>query len=206
VAWCPDLGGLPLDPRVRGVLDPHRRTLESIGCIVEDASPDLTDADEVFLTIRQRRSWLLLGDLLARHRDRMKPEAVWEIEAGARLDDARISHAIARHADLRRRVDSFFGAHDFFACAVNQVPPFEADSDWPHAIDGVAMEHYVAWMKSAYWISATCCPAISVPAGFTSDGLPVGLQIVGRFRDDAGVLRLAYAFEQATGVGGRRPV
>ena len=72
-------------------------------------------------------------------------------------------------------------------------------------IAGVAMEHYAAWMKSAYWISTTLCPAISVPAGFTPEGLPVGIQIVGRRGDDAGVLQMAYAFEQATGFSRRRP-
>ncbi len=90
-------------------------------------------------------------------------------------------------------------------CAVNQVPPFDAALDWPKTIDGEAMENYVSWMKSAYWISATCRPAASVPAGFTAEGLPVGIQIVGRHRDDFGVLQLAHAFEQATGFGRRRP-
>jgi amidase len=88
---------------------------------------------------------------------------------------------------------------------VNQVPPFDATLDWPKTIAGVKMEHYVAWMKSAYWITVTFRPAISVPAGFTSDGLPIGLQIVGRHRDDLTVLQMAYAFEQATKVGNRRP-
>jgi amidase len=85
------------------------------------------------------------------------------------------------------------------------VPPFPADQPWPTSIEDVAMESYVAWMKTAYWISTTCCPAISVPAGFTSEGLPVGIQIVGRYRDDFNVLKMAYAFEQATGIGARRP-
>jgi amidase len=88
---------------------------------------------------------------------------------------------------------------------VNQVPPFDATLDWPKEIDGVKMDHYIAWMKSAYWISATFRPAISVPAGFTPEGLPVGIQIVGRSRDDLGVLQVAHAFEQATGVGRTRP-
>jgi amidase len=95
--------------------------------------------------------------------------------------------------------------YEFLVCAVNQVPPFDAHLAWPQSIDGVTMENYVAWMKSAYWISTTCRPAISVPAGFTPEGLPVGIQIVGRHRDDLGVLRMGYAFEQATGVGKRRP-
>jgi amidase len=79
---------------------------------------------------------------------------------------------------------------------VSQVPPFDATIDWPKTIDGVAMEHYVAWMRSAYWISVTGCPAISVPAGFTADGLPVGLQIVGRHGADFALLQLAHAFER----------
>jgi amidase len=77
--------------------------------------------------------------------------------------------------------------------------------NWPKEIEGVAMEHYIAWMKSAYWITPTFCPAISVPAGFTSDGLPVGIQIVGRYRDDFGVLQMAHAFEEITGFGLNRP-
>jgi amidase len=89
---------------------------------------------------------------------------------------------------------------------VNQVPAFDAQLHWPTAIEGVTMDHYIAWMKSAYWITTTFCPAISVPAGFTAEGLPVGIQIVGRHRDDLGVLKLAYAFEQATGVGKRKPL
>jgi amidase len=99
----------------------------------------------------------------------------------------------------------FFERHEFLLCAVNQVPPFDAALDWPKEIEGVAMEHYIAWMKSAYWISATLHPAISVPAGFTPEGLPVGIQIVGRARDDLGVLALAHAFEQETRIGRRRP-
>jgi amidase len=88
---------------------------------------------------------------------------------------------------------------------VNQVPPFDAAIDWPHEIEGVRMATYLDWMKSAYWITSTFCPAMSVPGGFSDDGLPVGIQIVGRYRDDFGVLQLAYAFEQATGFGQRRP-
>lgn len=206
VAWSPDLGGLPLDRRVRGVLDDQRKTFESLGCIVEDACPDLQDADDVFLTIRKWRSWIMLGELLKTHRDQFKPEAVWEIESGARITGADIGRAMVRHGELMGRMRAFFERYEFLMCAVNQVPPFDADFDWPHEIEGVTMEHYVAWMKSAYWISATFCPAISVPAGFTPEGLPVGIQIVGRHRDDLGVLQVASMFEQATGFGRRRPV
>ena len=208
VAWCLDLGGLPLDPRVRAVLDASRRMFENLGCSVEDACPDLTDADDVFLTIRRRRAFINLGSQLRAHRGRMKPEAVEEIERGAAVTDADVLRATAQHAKLLARVRAFFEMHQFLVCAVNQVPPFDAILDWPHEIDGVKMEHYAAWMKSAYWISTTLCPAISVPAGFTPEGLglPIGVQIVGRRGDDAGVLQLAYAFEQATRYSSRRPV
>ena len=92
-----------------------------------------------------------------------------------------------------------------WSALVNQVAPFDAILDWPHEIARVPMEHYAAWMKSAYWISTTLCPAASVPAGFVPEGLPVGIQIVGRRGDDAGVLQVAHAFEQATGHSRRKP-
>ena len=205
IAWCPDLGGLPLDSRVRGVLESQRATIEQLGCVVENVCPDLTDADHIFLTIRAFRTAATLGPLLNTHRHEMKPEAIAEIESGLKLTAGDVAQALEQHTALLERMRKFQESYEFLVCAVNQVPPFDATTTWPREIEGVAMENYIAWMKSAYWISTTFRPAISVPAGFTTDGLPVGIQIVGRHRDDLGVLQLASAFEQATGVGQRRP-
>jgi amidase len=206
VAWCPDLGGLPLDGATRDVVDRQRGRLEELGCVVSDVCPDFRDADEVFLTIRQWRTWIMLGPLLENHRSELKPEAIWEIEAGAALTSGAVARAMTRHGELLDRIRRFQDTYEFLVCAVSQVPPFEASADWPREVNGVRMDTYIAWMKSAYWVTTTFCPAISVPAGFTPNGLPVGLQIVGRAREDFSVLQLAHAFEQATGIGARRPV
>jgi amidase len=205
VAWCLDLGGLPVDGRVRMVLEAQRETFTNLGCIVEHACPDLSDADEIFLTIRAWNYWHTLGSLLEKHRHEIKPEAVWQIEAGSKVTASDVANAMTQHGELMERMRRFHEKYSFLICAVNQVPPFDANIHWPREIEGVQMEHYIAWMKSAYWITPTFCPAISVPAGFTADGLPVGIQIVGRYRDDLGVLQIAHAFEQTTGFGRRRP-
>jgi amidase len=205
IAWCLDLGGLPLDRRVRAVLEAQRQTFAELGCEVEDVCPDFTGADEIFLTLRAWSYWHTLGPLLEKHRDKMKAEAVWQIEAGSKLTGADVALAMSRHGELMERFRQFLEQYEFFICAVNQLPPFDASIDWPKQIAGVAMEHYIAWQKTCYWITPTFRPALSVPAGFTREGLPVGIQIVGRYRDDFGVLQLGSAFEQATRVGLRRP-
>ena len=158
-----------------------------------------------FLTLRTWASWNIYGPLLATHRSQLKPEAIWEIERGANLSGEDVARALMQQGQLLERMRLFQQRYEFLVCAVNQVPPFDAELTWPQSIDGVAMDNYISWMKTAYWISTTCRPAISVPAGFTDDGLPVGVQIVGRYRDDLAVLQIAHAFEQATRVGLRRP-
>lgn len=204
VAWAPDLGGLPLDPAVRRVLDAARPVFESLGLHVEEAVPDLTDADRIFRDLRAF-SLTEMADLLETNRDDLKPEAVWNIEEGLKLSTHDVASAMSAQAALFDRMTTFMGHYDAVVCAVNQVPPFPIDIPYPTEIDGVAMESYIDWMKSAYWITVTGLPAISVPAGFTDDGLPVGIQIVGRPRGDRALLEIARAFEQATRVGERRP-
>jgi amidase len=205
VAWCPDLGGLPLDPRVRAVLESRRQTFELLGCRIDAVHPDLSGADEVFLTLRAFATWTNLAPLLARHRSQLKPEALGEVEAGARLTARQISAAMVRHGEIVDAMRRFQERYEFVLTAVNQLPPFDASLRWPTEVNGIAMPHYIAWMQSTYWITTTFHPAISVPAGFTDDDLPVGIQLVGRHRDDRGVLQLAHAFETATGVGRRHP-
>lgn len=205
VAWCPDLGGLPVDRRVMAVLEGRRKTFEDLGCIVEDACPEFGNVNDIFLTLRRWASWTTYKDLLNDHRAQIKADAIWEIESGRSITGEDVGRALIQQGQLLERMRAFFDRYEFLICAVNQVPAFDANIPWPGSIEGVAMENYVAWMKTTYWISTTCCPAISVPAGFTDDGLPVGVQIVGPYRDDLNVLKIAHAFESATGVGKRRP-
>jgi amidase len=205
VAWSPDLSGLPLDSEVRRVIDAQRQTLVEIGCTVEDATLDLAGADEIFLTVRRWRSAAVYTPLLEAHRAQMKPELIEEVERGQQVTGPELAATLIAHTALLSRVARFFRRFDVLASAVNQVPPFGAALDWPKTVDGVPMEHYIAWMKSTYWITATFAPAMSVPAGFTDGGLPVGLQLVGRPRGDRGLLELAHRFEQANLTGRRRP-
>ena len=139
------------------------------------------------------------------HRDQMKPEAIWNIDAGLKLSAEDVGRAMIKQGALFHRMSAFMERYDAFVCVVNQVPPFPIDLDWPHEIDGVQMETYIDWMKSAYYITSTRMPAISVPAGFTPDGLPVGIQIVGKYHGDLELLKIANAFEQATNVASKRP-
>jgi amidase len=198
VAWCPDLGGLPLDPRVRATLEAQRATFEALGCIVEDVAPDLTDAEECFQILRAANMAEDERGLLDQPEGMVKPEAIWNIEYGKRLSAADFDRGMSMQQQIFERLRVFMQEYEFVLCAVNQVPPFPIEWDWPHEVDGVPMETYISWMQSAYFITVTRAPAISVPAGFTEDGLPVGIQIVGRFRDDLGVLQLSKAFESAT--------
>ncbi len=199
VAWAPTLGGLaPVDARVAAVIDARRTTFEALGCHTEASMPDLTDADEIFRVQRAMIFTAQYAALLKTHRDQLKDTVIWNIEHGLKLTSEQIGAAELLRTQLFERVHQFFERYEYLVLPVSQVPPFPVEQQWVGEIDGQKMADYLEWMKSCYLITATGHPAISVPCGFTAEGLPVGVQIVGRFRDDFGVLQLGYAFQQAT--------
>jgi amidase len=143
--------------------------------------------------------------VLETHGALLKDTVVSNIEAGRLITGPQIAQVERQRTDLHHRLLGFLDEYEFLMLPVSQVPPFDVEQPYVTEIGGVAMESYIDWMRSCYYISVTGLPAISVPAGFTDDGLPVGLQIVGRHRDDVGVLQMAHAFEQATGFWERHP-
>jgi amidase len=204
VAWSRDLGGLPMDPRVTAVLESQLHVFESLGCAVEDVEPDFADADEIFKVLRAWRYELAYGELLEGHRDELKDTVVWNIEEGMRLSGPQIGWAERKRTELYHRMRVFMESYEFLVSPVSQVPPFDVRRRYVTEIDGERMQTYIDWMKSCYYVTVTGLPAISVPCGFTPEGLPVGVQIVGRYRDEFGVLQLAHAFEGVTHHGERR--
>ena len=205
VAWGGDLGGLPFDPRVRAAVDARRETFEMFGCVVEEGAPDLTDADAVFKAWRAWYYELCYGSLLDEHRAVMKDTVVENIEEGRKLTGPQLGDMARRRTALLARAQQFMDRYDFLVLPVSQVLPFDVSQPYVTEINGVKMDSYVDWMMSCAYISVLGLPAVSVPCGFTPEGLPVGIQIVGRQQDDFGVLQLAHAFERSTGFGRRRP-
>jgi amidase len=205
VAWFKDLGGVPFDPRVRTLVDGHRKTFESLGCIVEQAEPDFAPAEIAFRVLRALASANAYGARLHDHPDAFKDTLKGEIEEGLRLTGMDVARADTAHGQLWRGFQAFLEKYEYFVLPTTQLPAFDVDTPYPTEIAGVKFDNYIDWMKSCWYISATGNPAASVPGGFTSEGLPVGVQIVGRNKEDFSVLQMAHAFEQATGFGKKRP-
>jgi amidase len=201
IAWAPDAAGsMPFEADVVHIVDAARPVFEKLGCSTEDAFPDLREVRDVFLTLRAHMYAAELGELLDEHRDRMKETLIWNIEEGLKLSEEDVDRAHRNWETLRERIASFFERFDFLVLPVAQVVPFDADLEYPTVVERVEMTTYLDWMESCWCITVTGCPAISVPCGFTGNGLPIGLQLVGRPGDDLGVLRLAHAFERASAV------
>lgn len=205
IAWFKDLGGIPFDPRVRAIVDGHRATLESLGCIVEQAEPDFSPAEISFRLLRAWHSATAHAASLRDHPDAFKDTLKREINEGLQLTGADLARAEIAHAQIWRRFQAFLDRYEYFILPTTQVPPFNVTQPYPTEIAGVQMTNYIDWMKSCWYISATGNPAASVPAGFTPEGLPVGLQIVGRDKADFAVLQLAHAFEEAVGFSNKHP-
>ena len=205
IAFSANLGGLPVEPEVAKVVESTRAVFQDLGCEVINDEPNISEADEIFMLWRAWRTELRITPLLKEHRTQFKDTVIWNAEQGLPITGPQLARAEAKRTELYHRMREFFKKYEFLVLPVSQVAPFSIDLEFPQEINGVKMNTYIDWQKSAYHISALGNPAISVPAGFTSNNLPVGIQIVGRHRDDFGILQLAYAFEQKTQFAQRKP-
>jgi amidase len=205
IAWSRNLGDLPVDSEVTAALEESRAALEAMGCVVEDIEPDLTAADEAFEVLRGIGYAHAFGALLQTRADELKGTIVWNTRMGLALTGERVAGALALQTEMFHRMRSLLERYDALALPVSQVVPFPVDQEWVGKIAGVPMGSYLEWMRSCSRITMTAHPAMSIPAGFTPQGLPVGLQLVGRHRGELALLRLAAGIEEATMAGQRAP-
>jgi amidase len=205
VAWFKNMGGIPFDPRILKIVNAQRKVFEGLGCILEEAEPDWTGAYEGYDILRAWGYAATQAENVRLHRNLVKDTILWEVERGSKLSAADITRALALRSAAWDRMRIFQEGYEYFIAPTTQVLPFDVNQPYPAEIEGVKLSTYVEWQKSCILISALENPAISVPCGFTDEGLPVGLQIVGRHRDEWSVLQLANAFERATNLGRRKP-
>ena len=194
-AWGRDLG-LPYEPAVLEAHDRARAGVESLGMVLTDAEPPLRGADEVFRVLRGWHMAATIGGVVERAGDAVGPMVRGNVAYGRTVTADQLAAAHRRRTALLESAARFFADHDYLFLPVSQVLPFDADEPWVREVDGEVMPDYLGWMRSAYLVSVLRVPAASVPAGFTPEGLPVGLQVVGRPGDDLGVLQVAHALEQ----------
>ena len=206
VAWTFDLGDLPVQPEVRAVLGACRAALEDAGCAVTDAAPALSDADGVFQVLRAVRM-AGLAPMLRAHRDQVKATLAGNIEKGLALGGEQIAAAQAGRAGIFQRFCSFLaeGPYEMLALPTVQVVPFPVEQEWVTEINGEPMATYIDWLRSCSRITVTGHPAVTVPAGRTESGLPVGLQLAGRYGADRRLLEIAAAVMELTAPPGRLP-
>ncbi|MDF3838150.1 amidase [Cupriavidus basilensis] len=205
IAVSPALGGLPFEPAVSRILQDGIRQCQDLGCTVDEAEPDFSGADHAFEVLRALAFATNYGVLRGEQGDLMKETVRWNIDLGLAQDGAAIAEAERAHSRMFARMQALLERYDFLIAPVSQVTPFAVETEYPDRIEGVSMPSYIAWMRSCYRITITGHPAISVPCGFTADGLPVGLQIVGRYRGERALLAFAQWFEQANPAGRIRP-
>jgi len=205
VAWSPDLKISPLDHEVEKIAAAAAQRFAELGCTVEEAEPDFSGVQQIIHTTRALRMVTLHAEKLEKWRDQMNPNLVWNIEQGFPLTVKQIGEADKERTALYHRVRQFFEKYDLLITPTVAVPPFPQEMIYPKEINGKPMKNYQEWLFLTYAITITGLPVISVPCGFTSEGLPVGLQIVGRSLAEATVLKAGAAFEAIAPWKDKRP-
>jgi amidase len=206
IAYSPDLGITPVDPEVAAITRAAADKLSDAGFIVEEAHPDLSEAHECFHVLRAFDYAITKAKLLRKHRDLLKPEVVWNIEQGLMLTVEDLARAEAQRVALTMRTLKFFESYDLLLCPATIVPPFPIEHRYVAECAGHTFDNYVQWLGIVYAITLACCPALSLPCGFTASGLPIGLQVVAPPRADARLLGGAKLIEDVIGLSRITPI
>lgn len=207
VAFAADYNGkMKLDREIREICTKMARRFEELGCIVEEASPDIGDADEVFLALRSQQFVVDRELQIAAHRDKFKPDIIWNTERGLAQTPSRIAWAERERAALFRRIVTFFQTYDLLVTPGSPTAAFDVNLRHPETIAGVKPENYMAGSTVNSVITVTGCPAIAVPCGFDQFGRPVGLQLVGKPRGEAALLQAAALYENLVGLHRLLPI
>jgi amidase len=206
VAYSPDLGITPVDPEVAAITRKAALRFAEAGAIVEEAHPDLREAHECFHVLRAFDFAISKAALLRTRRDLLKPEVIWNIEEGLKLTVEQLERAEAQRIAMTARTLEFFGTYDLLLTPATIVAPFPVENRYVAECAGKKFDNYVEWLGIVYAITLVCCPALSLPCGFTASGLPVGLQVVAAPRGDAQLLAGAKVLEDILGVRGTTPI
>jgi len=205
IAWSPDLGVTPVEAEIRRVCEAATGVFRTLGARVETAHPDFDGLEEIVLTSRGARMVGLHDEKLPAWRGVMQENLVRNIDQGLALRAQDIGRAERLRTALWHRVRQFFERYDLIVTPTTAVLPFPVEVKFPTTVDGRPMANYIQWLLPTYAFTVIGVPVISVPCGFSRDGLPVGLQIAGRWRAEAAVLRAAAAFEEAAPWAHLRP-
>jgi len=206
IAYSPDLGITPVDPEVAAVTRKAAARFAEAGAIVEEAHPDLREAHECFHVLRAFDFAISKAALLRNKRDLLKPEVIWNIEEGLKLTVEQLERAEAQRVAMAARTLEFFGTYDLLLTPATIVAPFPVENRYVSECAGKKFDNYVEWLGIVYAITLVCCPALSLPCGFTASGLPVGLQMVAPPRGEARLLAGARLLEDVLGVRGTTPI
>lgn len=206
VAFTPDLGCLPVDPEVAAVCRAVVEKLAAAGVDVAETAPDFHDAGETFQTLRAASFAGRHADLMAAHRDQLKPEIIWNTEKGLALSASDVARAEAARGALIRRVADFLGNYDLLLCPAAPVPPFDVTIRYVEKIGETSMDNYIEWIAITYCITLTACPVLALPCGFTKTGLPVGMQLIAANGEDARLLSQGTAIEELLAVSSGLPL
>ena len=206
VGYTPDLGVLPVEREIRDVTERSLSHFRDLGADVTGEAPDFTGAYETFQTLRAQFLATVRGDLLETDRHRIKDDIVWNLELGLTQSLADVQAAERDRGELIHRTMDFFADHDVLVVPSAPLSPFPVEWTAPSSIEGAPMRSYVDWISITFMITLTACPVVALPCGLSGEGLPVGIQLVGRPGSEGLLLAVAAAFERAVGIAEQLPI